>query len=59
MSTDQEKLFSEKMGVKKFCWTVPLSKTDSQNTAPGILKFSDLLNLKFLSNPPSKKQSHI
>jgi hypothetical protein len=24
-----------------------LSKTDSQDTAPGILKFSDLLNLKF------------
>jgi hypothetical protein len=24
-----------------------LSKTDSSDTAPGILKFSDLLNLKF------------
>ncbi len=36
-----------------------LSKIDSQDTAPGILKFWDLLNFKFLSNSPSKRQGHI
>jgi hypothetical protein len=36
-----------------------LSKTDSQDIAPGILIFSDLLNLKLWNKSPSKKQGHI